>query len=177
MFVAIGLMFLGILLGFLLRGRRLAAALSRCVAPAIVLLLFALGISVGGNSTLMGALPELGSAALLLTLFGVGGSFVCALCIRRFFRQPPEPDALKKFGTGSAEKSRAPSTSSAAAVAPTSFATCAACAPSVSPASPASPASSGEHGAHGSHDAHFSHASRSVAPGASAGTGQDGPRS
>ena len=195
MFVAIGLMFLGILLGFLLRGRRLAAALSRCVAPAIVLLLFALGISVGGNNTLMGALPKLGSAALLLTLFGVGGSFVCALCIRRFFRQPPEPDALKKFGTGSAEKSRGPFTSSAAAaapaaaaaaVAPTSSATsatCAACAPSASPASPVLPASSGAHGAHGSHgalgahDAHFSHAPRSVAPGASAGTGQDGQRS
>lgn len=183
MFVAIGLMFLGILLGFLLRGRRLAAALSRCVAPAIVLLLFALGISVGGNNTLMGALPELGSAALLLTLFGVGGSFVCALCIRRFFRQPPEPDALKKFGTGSAEKSRGPSTSSAAsaaAVAPTPSATCAApaaCAPSVSPASPASSGAHGSHGAHGAHDAHFSHAPRSAAPGASAGTGQDGPRS
>ena len=102
MFVAIGLMFLGILLGFLLRGRRLAAALSRCVAPAIVLLLFALGISVGGNNTLMGALPKLGSAALLLTLFGVGGSFVCALCIRRFFRQPPEPEALKAFCASSA---------------------------------------------------------------------------
>ena len=102
MFVAIGLMFLGILLGFLLRGRRLAAALSRCVTPAIVLLLFALGISVGGNSTLMGALPELGSAAMLLTLCGVGGSFVCVLCIRRFFRQPPEPEALEKFGPGSA---------------------------------------------------------------------------
>ena len=174
MFVAIGLMFLGILLGFLLRGRRLAAALSRCVAPAIVLLLFALGISVGGNSTLMGASPELGSAALLLTLFGVGGSFVCALCIRRFFRQPPEPDALKKFGTGSAEKSRAPATSSTSSAA---CAACAACAPSVSPAAPASPASSGAHGAHGSHDAHFSHASRSAAPGASTGTGQDGPRS
>lgn len=180
MFVAIGLMFLGILLGFLLRGRRLAAALSRCVAPAIVLLLFALGISVGGNNTLMGALPELGSAALLLTLFGVGGSFVCALCIRRFFRQPPEPDALKKFGTGSAEKSRAPSTSSAssassaAPAAPAASIASVACA---SPASSASPALSGAHGAHGSHDAHFSHASRSVAPGASAGTGQDGPRS
>uniref|UniRef100_B8J2H5 DUF340 domain-containing protein n=1 Tax=Desulfovibrio desulfuricans (strain ATCC 27774 / DSM 6949 / MB) TaxID=525146 RepID=B8J2H5_DESDA len=97
MFIAIGLMFLGMLAGFLLRGRRLASVLSRCVTPAIVLLLFALGISVGGNSTLMGALPELGSAAMLLTLCGVGGSLVCVLCIRRFFRQPPEPDALKRF--------------------------------------------------------------------------------
>lgn len=101
-FVAIGLMFLGILAGFLLRGRPLAAMLSRCVTPAIVLLLFALGISVGGNRTLMSALPELGSAAVLLTLFGVGGSLVCVLCIRRFFRQPPEPEALKAFCASSA---------------------------------------------------------------------------
>lgn len=98
MFIAIGLIFLGIALGFLLRGRALAALLGRCVSPAIVLLLFALGISVGGNSTLMAALPELGSAALLLTLFAVGGSLLCVLAIRRFFHQPPEPEALRRFG-------------------------------------------------------------------------------
>ena len=94
MFIAIGLMFLGIAAGFLLRGKPLAAMLTRCVSPAIVLLLFALGISVGGNSTLMAALPELGGTAIVLTLAGIAGSLVCVLCIRRFFRQPPEPAAL-----------------------------------------------------------------------------------
>lgn len=87
-------MFLGIAAGFLLRGKPLAALLTRCVTPAILLLLFALGISVGGNSTLMAALPELGGAAIVLTLAGVAGSLVCALCIRRFFRQAPEPAAF-----------------------------------------------------------------------------------
>ncbi|OXS28406.1 MAG: hypothetical protein BCS36_00280 [Desulfovibrio sp. MES5] len=94
MFIAIGLMFLGIALGLLLRGRPLAAKLTRCVTPAIMLLLFALGISVGGNSTLMATLPKLGGAAVVLTLAGIAGSLACVLCIRRFFRQPPEPDAL-----------------------------------------------------------------------------------
>ena len=89
-----GLMFLGIAVGLLLRGRPLAAKLTRCVTPAIMLLLFALGISVGGNSTLMAALPKLGGAAVVLTVSGIAGSLVCVLCIRRFFRQPPEPDAL-----------------------------------------------------------------------------------
>lgn len=94
MFIAIGLMFLGIAVGLLLRGRPLAAKLTRCVTPAIMLLLFALGISVGGNSTLMAALPKLGGAAVALTVGGIAGSLACVLCIRRFFRQPPEPDAL-----------------------------------------------------------------------------------
>ena len=93
-FVAIGLMFLGMLAGFLLRGRPLAAKLTRCVTPAIMLLLFALGISVGGNTTLMANLPKLGGAAVVLTVGAIAGSLACVLCIRRFFRQPPEPDAL-----------------------------------------------------------------------------------
>ena len=94
MFIAMGLMFLGIAVGLLLRGRPLAAKLTRCVTPAIMLLLFALGISVGGNSTLMATLPKLGGAAVALTVGGIAGSLACVLCIRRFFRQPPEPDAL-----------------------------------------------------------------------------------
>ena len=94
MFIAMGLMFLGIAVGLLLRGRPLAAKLARCVTPAIMLLLFALGISVGGNTTLMANLPKLGGAAVVLTVSAIAGSIACVLCIRRFFRQPPEPDAL-----------------------------------------------------------------------------------
>ncbi|MGE4310822.1 LysO family transporter [Desulfovibrio sp.] len=94
MFIAMGLMFLGIAVGLLLRGRPLAAKLARCVTPAIMLLLFALGISVGGNTTLMTNLPKLGGAAVVLTVSAIAGSIACVLCIRRFFRQPPEPDGL-----------------------------------------------------------------------------------
>ena len=94
MFIAMGLMFLGIAVGLLLRGRPLAAKLARCVTPAIMLLLFALGISVGSNTTLMANLPKLGGAAVVLTVSAIAGSIACVLCIRRFFRQPPEPDAL-----------------------------------------------------------------------------------
>ena len=112
MFTAIGLMFLGIAAGFLLRGKPVVSLLTRCVTPAIVLLLFALGISVGGNSTLMSALPELGGAALVLTLAGVTGSLVCVLCVRRFFRQPPEPAALAlRHVATSSEGSASPASS------------------------------------------------------------------
>ena len=68
MFIALGLTFLGMALGFLLRGQPWITSLTRCVTPAIMLLLFALGISVGSNELLMQSLPRLGGAALALTV-------------------------------------------------------------------------------------------------------------
>ena len=53
MFIALGLTFLGMALGFLLRGQPWITSLTRGVTPAIMLLLFALGISVGSNEMLM----------------------------------------------------------------------------------------------------------------------------
>lgn len=94
MFIAIGLMLLGVLLGRLLRGQRWIGALSRCISPAIVLLLFFLGVAVGGNEQLMRNLPLLGGKALLLSLAGVAGSLLCVAVIRRWFRDfPPAPGA------------------------------------------------------------------------------------
>ena len=46
MFIAMSLMLLGVLLGRLLRGQRWIGAPSRCIAPAIMLLLFSLGVAV-----------------------------------------------------------------------------------------------------------------------------------
>ena len=89
MFIAMGLMLLGILLGRLLRGQRWLGALSRCITPAIMLLLFSLGVAVGGNEELMRNLPLLGGKALLLSLAGVAGSLFCAAAIRRWFRDFP----------------------------------------------------------------------------------------
>lgn len=89
-----GLMLLGMLLGRLLRGQRCIGALSRCISPAIMLLLFFLGVAVGGNEQLMRDLPLLGGKALLLSLAGVAGSLLCVAVIRRWFRDfPPVHDA------------------------------------------------------------------------------------
>ena len=77
MFIAMGLMLLGMTLGWLLRGRTWLGLLTRCVSPAIMLLLFSLGVAVGGNEELMNNLPLLGGKALLLTLAGVAGSLAC----------------------------------------------------------------------------------------------------
>ena len=89
MFIALGLTFLGMALGFLLRGQPWITSLTRCVTPAIMLLLFALGISVGSNELLMQSLPRLGGAALALTVAGIVGSFVCVGLISRFFPKSP----------------------------------------------------------------------------------------
>ncbi|WP_374289192.1 LysO family transporter [Desulfovibrio desulfuricans] len=94
MFIALGLTFLGMALGFLLRGQPWITWLTRCVTPAIMLLLFALGISVGGNETLMQSLPRLGGAALALTAASILGSFACMALVRRFFPQSPAPAPL-----------------------------------------------------------------------------------
>ena len=94
MFIALGLTFLGMALGFLLRGQPWITSLTRCVTPAIMLLLFALGISVGSNEMLIQSLPRLGGAAIALTVAGILGSLACAALIRRFFIKTPMPAGI-----------------------------------------------------------------------------------
>ena len=89
MFIALGITFFGIAVGFLLRHWPLTPVLTRGVTPAIMLLLFALGVSVGGNEALMRALPRLGGTALTLTAASMVGSVACVLLIRRFFPRTP----------------------------------------------------------------------------------------
>ena len=117
MFVALGLMLFGLLLGRLLRHQVWPKQLGRCISPVILLMLFCLGLSVGGNATLMGNLPRLGGQALLLTLAGVAGSLVAVQCIRRWVDQPaphPARPASKADARGvpAPESSAAPACSS-----------------------------------------------------------------
>ena len=74
MFTAIGLMLTGIALGFALRSFQWPELLGRAISPTIMLMLFALGVAVGGNETLMTNLPVLGGKALILTVACVAGS-------------------------------------------------------------------------------------------------------
>lgn len=106
MFIAVGVMCLGLALGFLLRGQCLLAALTRCVTPAIMLLLFSLGVAVGGNQTLMRNLPVLGGKALILTLAGVAGSLACVAVIRRWFCDSPTAPCARAKGKNSGKSAR-----------------------------------------------------------------------
>lgn len=77
MFVIIGLMLMGMLLGYLLRRRNLRK-IHQAIMVLIWLLLFILGMEVGGNEQIINGLHTIGFEAILLTLGGTLGSVIAA---------------------------------------------------------------------------------------------------
>jgi len=77
MFVVIGFMLTGMLTGYLLKNRRLTW-INKVVTVLIWLLLFLLGIDVGGNQAIINGLHTIGLEALLITIFAVLGSVIGA---------------------------------------------------------------------------------------------------
>lgn len=77
MFVVIGIMFLGIISGFLLRRKRLRAT-PGIITALIWLLLFVLGVEVGHNSEVIQSLPTLGLEAFFIATLCVVGSSIAA---------------------------------------------------------------------------------------------------
>ena len=67
MFIIIGIMLTGMLLGFLLRNKRLSW-IHKIITLLIWVLLFLLGIDVGGNEAIIKGLHTLGLEALIITL-------------------------------------------------------------------------------------------------------------
>lgn len=84
MFSVILFIFLGISSGYLLRKKRsrscakVQTAKDKVITVLIWLLLFLLGVEVGGNEQIIKALPTLGVEALLLSVAGTLGSCVLA---------------------------------------------------------------------------------------------------
>ena len=85
MFTVFFIMLIGMALGWLLRGKLAARFFDKAIMLIILLLLFSLGMSVGGNTTLLANLHTLGGQALFLTLAGIGGSIICAMLLSHFF--------------------------------------------------------------------------------------------
>lgn len=77
MFTVIGLMLGGMCIGFLLRNRRLSWT-HRVITALIWILLFLLGVEVGGNRQIIEGLATLGLEAFTITIAAVIGSCVCA---------------------------------------------------------------------------------------------------
>lgn len=77
MFTIIGLMLTGMLLGFLLRKHKLSG-IHKIITVLIWLLLFLLGIDVGGNQEIINGLHTIGMEALIITLAAVLGSVTAA---------------------------------------------------------------------------------------------------
>ena len=77
MFVVIGLMFAGMLIGYLFK-RKKVTWIGKVITVLIWLLLFLLGIDVGSNQVIMSGLHTIGLEALLIAVAAVMGSVVGA---------------------------------------------------------------------------------------------------
>lgn len=77
MFTVIGVMFIGIGIGYLLRHQSLPW-IQKGITLLIWLLLFLLGIEVGQNEQVIRSLPTLGLEALIIAIACVLGSCICA---------------------------------------------------------------------------------------------------
>ncbi|WP_274949691.1 LysO family transporter [Bacteroides cutis] len=78
MFIVIGLMFTGGLLGYALRQRARFKKIHQTITILIWLLLFILGVEVGGNKEIINGLHTIGLEAIVLTLGGTLGSVIAA---------------------------------------------------------------------------------------------------
>lgn len=77
MFTIIGIMFTGMLTGYLLRSKRLTW-IHKIITLLIWLLLFLLGIDVGANEAIVRGLHTIGLEALVLTAAAVAGSVLAS---------------------------------------------------------------------------------------------------
>lgn len=76
MYIALAVMLVFMILGRLF-GRLISANLiGKALMGSILLLLFLLGASIGGNGTLFSRLPDLGWNALVIVLFCIAGSII-----------------------------------------------------------------------------------------------------
>lgn len=83
MFIAIGFMIFGGILGFLLRKKEFRN-ISKIITILIWLLLFILGLEVGANPQIISGLTNIGVEALIITLAAVSGSAVAALLLWKY---------------------------------------------------------------------------------------------
>lgn len=82
MLLTLFLVLSGIALGFCLRRTSLPRILEHWIMPVVWVLLFLLGLRIGGDLVLMAELPRIGLLALLFTLAGIAGSL---LALRLFW--------------------------------------------------------------------------------------------
>lgn len=75
MFIIIGIMFTGMLTGYLLRNHKLKG-IYKVITALIWLLLFLLGIDVGGNEAIIRGLHTIGLEAFVITVAAVAGSIL-----------------------------------------------------------------------------------------------------
>lgn len=82
MFIIIGLMLTGMLLGYLFRSQNLRK-IHQLITLLIWVLLFILGVEVGSNEQIIKGLHTIGLEAIILTLGGTMGSVLAAWALWR----------------------------------------------------------------------------------------------
>ena len=92
MFTVIGIMFLGIGLGYLMR-RQSLSWINKAITILIWLLLFLLGIEVGHNEQIIRSLPTLGLEAFAIAFVCVLGSCLVAWALWRHVNNRKEGKA------------------------------------------------------------------------------------
>ncbi len=83
MFTIVGIMLIGVLVGYLLRTKKLSW-IQLIITFFIWLLLFLLGVDVGGNPAIINNLHTLGIEAIYITVGAVLGSAFFAWALWRF---------------------------------------------------------------------------------------------
>ena len=93
MLTVIIIMFAGIVLGYIIRNRKLWVRLAdKLTMWAIYLLLFLLGITIGTNEVIVKNLPTLGLKALLITMGGVLGSVLLSWLAYKLWFAPKDSE-------------------------------------------------------------------------------------
>lgn len=82
MLIIIGIMLTGVLIGYLLRGRKISG-IQKIITGLIWLLLFLLGCDVGSNELIIKNLPVLGLEAAIISTVATLGSVLFAYFLWR----------------------------------------------------------------------------------------------
>lgn len=90
MFIILGIIILGVVLGGFITSPKAPARLSKALNIIIYVLLFVMGITVGGNPTIVNNLSSLGVKALIIALSSLVGSCIFAAVIYKRIYQRRE---------------------------------------------------------------------------------------
>lgn len=86
MFTIFGIMLSGVLLGYLMRNKKISFV-HKIITALIWALLLLLGIEVGANETIINNLHSIGLEAILITSGAVAGSILTSWLLWRTIRQ------------------------------------------------------------------------------------------
>jgi len=86
MILLLGILFIGLFIGFFLRKQqKLEKYLDIIIMIAIYSLLFFIGISVGSNKLIINNLAQIGINAFFLTIFAVAGTSLLSVPVYKHF--------------------------------------------------------------------------------------------